>query len=72
MIFFSNKEIVFYKNIDDLSDKLNKFKKDKKLGKRIAKAGKAKYLKYFNSDLVSENILSKTLGFKMKKKVIWN
>ncbi len=70
--FFSNKEMVFYKDIDDLSEKLNKFKKEKKLGKKIAKAGKKKYLKYFNSDLVSEDILSKTFGYKMKKKILWN
>ena len=70
--FFSNKEIIFYKDIDDLSYKLKKYKKDKKTGKRIAKKGKEKYLKYFNSDLVSEYILSKTLGYKQKKKVIWD
>ena len=70
--FFSSKELVFYKDMDDLSYKLNKYKKDKKNGKRIAKLGKRKYLKYFNSDLVSEFILSKTLQFKSKKKFIWD
>ena len=58
--FFTNKEIVFYKNIHDLSYKLNKYKKDKKTGKQIAKRGKLKYLKYFNSDIISEYILSKS------------
>ena len=70
--FFSSKEIVFYKNIKDLSYKLNKYKKDKKDGKKIAKAGRDKYLKYFNSDLVSEYILSKTLDLKSKKNFIWD
>ena len=70
--FFSEKEIIFYKNISDLSYKLNKFKKDKKKGKKIAKLGKQKYLKYFNSDIVSEYILSKTFEYKMKKKVVWS
>ena len=70
--FFSEKEIIFYKNISDLSYKLNKFKKDKKKGKEIAKLGKQKYLKYFNSDIISEYILSKTFEYKMKKKVVWN
>ncbi len=70
--FFSDKEMVFYKDINDLSYKLNKFKKDKKSGKKIAKSGREKYLKYFNSDLVSEYILSKTLEFKIKKKIIWD
>ncbi len=70
--FFSEKEIIFYKNISDLSYKLNKFKKDKKKGKDIAKSGKQKYMKYFNSDIVSEYILSKTFEYKMKKKIIWH
>ena len=39
---------------------MNKYKKDKKLGKKIAKAGKKKYFKYFNSDIVSDYIISKT------------
>ena len=69
--FFTNKEIVFYKNINDLSYKLNKYKKDKKSGKQIAKRGKVKYLKYFNSDIISEYILSKSFDYKLKQKVIW-
>ena len=69
--FFTNKEIIFYKNINDLSYKLKKYKKDKKTGKQIAKRGKLKYLKYFNSDIVSEYILSKSFDYKLKKKVIW-
>ena len=69
--FFTNKEIVFYKNIQDLSYKLNKYKKDKKTGKQIAKGGKLKYLKYFNSDIISEYILSKSFDYKLKQKVIW-
>ncbi len=69
--FFTNKEIVFYKNINDLSYKLNKYKKDKKTGKKIAKKGKYKYLKYFNSDIISEYILSKSFDYKLKERVIW-
>ena len=69
--FFSSKELIFYKDIEDLSYKLNKYKKDKKSGKEIAKSGRLKYLKYFNSDLVSDFILSKTLDFKSKNNFIW-
>ena len=69
--FFSNDEIIFYKNIDDLSYKLNKFKKDKKIGKKIAEKGKKKYLKNFNSEIVSDYILSKTFNFKSNNKFIW-
>ena len=69
--FFSNKEIVFYKNLDDLSYKLNKFKKDKKSRNEIAKKGKKFYFKYFNSTLVADFIISKTLDIKVSKKFLW-
>ena len=42
-----------------------------KVGKKIAKQGRDKYMKYFNSDLVADFILSKTLNFKSKRKFIW-
>ena len=38
--FFSKDEIVFYKNLDDLSYKINKYKKDVNTGKKIARLGK--------------------------------
>ena len=69
--FFSDKEIVFYKDIFDLSEKLSKFKKDKKFGRKIAKNGKQKYFKYFNSNIVSDYIISKTFERKSKYHFIW-
>ncbi len=70
--FFSSKEIIFYQNLDDLTYKLNKYKIDKKEGKSIAKKGRDKYLKYFNSDIVSEYLISKTFDIKSKNDVIWS
>ena len=70
--FFSNNEIVFYNNLEDLSYKLNKYQKDKKKGKLIAKNGRNKYFKYFNSNLVSEYILNKTFDFSTKNHFIWD
>jgi len=70
--FFSNKEIIFYENLDDLTNKLNKYKIDKKEGRKIAKKGRDKYLKYFNSDIVSEYLITKTLDLKSKNDVIWS
>ena len=69
--FFNNDELIFYKNLDDLSYKLNKYKKDTLTGKRIAENGKKKYFKYFNSDIVTDYILSKTFEFKSNKNFIW-
>ncbi|MDA7573584.1 glycosyltransferase, partial [Candidatus Pelagibacter sp.] len=70
--FFTKDQIVFYHDLDDLSYKLNKYKKDIKERKRIAKNGKEFYLKEFNSTLVSDFILSKTLDYKSKNKFIWS
>ena len=69
--FFSNDEMIFYNDIDDLSYKLNKYKKDIKDAKRIAKNGRNFYLKNFNSTIVSDFILSKLFDFKSKNKFLW-
>ena len=63
--------MVFYKNVNDLSEKVIKISSDELLRKKIARNGKIKYMKYFNSDLVSEYIIDKTLDIKSKKKYLW-
>ena len=70
--FLSNDKIIYYKDISDLSYKLNKYKKDNKERKRIAKNGKEFYLKELNSTLVADFILSKTLDYKSKNKFVWS
>tara|TARA_B110000881_G_C18592123_1_gene528724 strand:+ start:71 stop:2197 length:2127 start_codon:yes stop_codon:yes gene_type:complete len=62
--FFNDDEMVFYKNISDLSEKILKIAKDDKLRKKIGAKGKKKYLKYFNSTLVADFIIKKTFGIK--------
>ena len=69
--FFNDNEMVFYKNVNDLSEKVIKISSDERLRKKIARNGKIKYMKYFNSDLVSEYIIDKTLDIKSKKKYLW-
>ena len=58
--FFSNKEIVFYESAKDLAEKINKYNTNDKERIKIAKAGKKKYFKYFNSTLVAKYIIDKT------------
>ena len=70
--FFNDKEMVFYKNINDLSEKIIKIANDEKLRKVLGKNGKEKYMKYFNSTLVAEFIINKTLGINNEKKFLWN
>ena len=64
--------MVFYKNISDLSEKILKISRDEKLRKSIAKNGKKKYMKYFNSTLVANFIINKTLGRLDKEKYHWH
>ena len=64
--FFNNDEMVFYKNIDDLSEKIIKYHKDDKLRKKIAKKGHYKYHKYFNSSVVAKYLIDRSLGINSK------
>ena len=68
---FSNKEVVFYKSIDDLVKKILKFKNDEKLRKKIAKNGMIKYHRYMNTKLVADFIIKKTLNLNYKNKFYW-
>tara|TARA_B100000674_G_C37909548_1_gene947877 strand:+ start:128 stop:1798 length:1671 start_codon:yes stop_codon:yes gene_type:complete len=70
--FFNDNEMVFYSNIDQLAEHIQKISKDEKLRKSIARNGKKKYMKYFNSTIVAEYIINKTFGNNNKKKFIWS
>ena len=69
--FFTKKEIVTYKNYNDLIEKINRYKKNDNERKLIARNGKRKYLKYFNSSLVAKYILNKTLDLDNKDNFLW-
>ena len=70
--FFENDELIFYSNLNNLSEKIQKFAKDDSTRKKIAKKGKAKYMKYFNSTIVAEYIINNTFDIKYKKgKYMW-
>ena len=63
--------MVFYKSVSDLSEKIIKISSDDNLRRKIARNGKRKYMKYFNSDLVSEYIINKTLEIKSNRTYLW-
>ena len=69
--FFDENELVFYKNVDDLSRKLNYFKNNDYSRKKIARKGQKKYFNYFNSYIVAEYMISKIFGFDQKNKKVW-
>ena len=60
--FFDKDEMIFYNNLDDLSEKISKYKKDDKLRRKIAKKGNLKYHKYFNSTIVAKFIIDRSKG----------
>ncbi len=65
--FFSNKEIIFYNSSNDLAEKIRKYNVDDKQRIKIARAGKAKYFKYFNSSIIAQYIIDKTFNASYKK-----
>ena len=67
--FFNKNEIVEYKNINDLSEKIIKYSYDDDLRNKIAYNGRKKYFKYFNSKQIAQFIIDKTYG--NKKKYFW-
>ena len=69
--FLNDKCAIFYNNIDDLSYKINKYKKDKYQRKKIAKYGKDFYFKYFNSNLVADYLIKKTFDLNLGDKFLW-
>lgn len=69
--FFNSNEIIFYKNIYDLSNKLNYYKNNDEIRKKIALNGQKKYFELFNSEVVSSYILNKIFDLKILKKLKW-
>ena len=67
--FFKKDEIVTYTDLNDLSKKIEKFSNDDELRQKIAKKGRDKYFKFFNSTIVAEFIINKS--FNIDKKYFW-
>ena len=59
---FNKNEMIFYDNINDLSDKINFYKKNDKLRAKIASAGRKKYFNLFNELKTTKYIIGKSVG----------
>ena len=70
--FFTNKEVIFYHTLNDLSDKIEFYSKNDKIRNKVAKAGRDKYHKNFDSKIVAQYMINKTMGYKTKQKFIWD
>jgi glycosyltransferase involved in cell wall biosynthesis len=62
--FFNKEEIIFYNNIDDLSDKIKFYSKHEMLRKKISKNGQKKYFKLFNETKISKYLVDISIGKK--------
>ena len=62
--FFSKNEIIFYSNINDLSDKIMFYSKNDKIRKKISKNGKKKYFKLFNETKITKYLIDVSIGNK--------
>ena len=70
--FFDDTEMGYYKNINDLSNQIEKLKGDINLINKISKNGKKRYFELFNNSIVSDYILHKTIKSKANFKYIWD
>jgi glycosyltransferase involved in cell wall biosynthesis len=62
--FFNKNEMIFYDNINDLSDKIRFYSTNDKLRKKIAENGKKKYFKLFNEIRITKYFVDISLGNK--------
>ena len=69
--FFNKDELIFYNSISELSEKIIKYSLDDKERIKVAKKGKCKYFKYFNSSLIAKYIISTTFSNR-KIKYLWD
>ena len=68
--FFTDKEIIFYKDLNDLSEKIQKYSVDDVMRKKIAKNGWKKYHSFFSSQKIADYIIDRSFDVH-KKKVHW-
>ncbi len=70
--FFSKNEMIFYKDIYDLIDKVNYYKNHERKRVQLGMNGKKRYFKIFNNRIVADYIFSKTLGVKPSHDHVWD
>ena len=68
---FSNKEVVYYSNHNDLIDKIKYYSKNDKERIKIAKSGHKKYHKYMNNIVVTKYIMS-CIGIEKIENPFWH
>ena len=69
--FLNKNEVVFYKNINDLNNKIIYYKKNPSKLKDIARNGYYKSHKIFNNKIISDYIVRKSMNLKISNKLKW-
>jgi hypothetical protein len=64
--------MIFYKDIYDLIDKVNYYKKNERKRIQIGINGQSKYFKIFSNRIVADYIATKTLGTKPSYDYVWD
>ena len=70
--FFDNDEIMTYKNVDDLVDKLFSSKNNNNFIVKKSKEAKKRYFEYFENTIIADYLISTIFNIKNKFKYIWN
>tara|TARA_Y100000590_G_scaffold464506_1_gene634129 strand:+ start:1167 stop:3272 length:2106 start_codon:yes stop_codon:yes gene_type:complete len=70
--FFTNDEMGFYENTDDLLNQLEKLNGNINKINKISKNGKRRYFSIFDNSIVAEYIISKIFNNKSKFKYVWD
>ena len=68
---FKHDEVIFYKDINDLTKKIIKYKNSDKLRTKIAKKGMIKYHKHMNSVKIASYMINETFKVKNKESFYW-
>jgi spore maturation protein CgeB len=69
--FFNDKEMIFFDNNKDLSDKLKFYKDNSQLRKKIAKNGQQKYFQLFNCIDIAKYIIERSMNPGSNYKPSW-
>ena len=69
--FYNKKEIVTYKNIQDLNKKIIFYKNKPRLLRDIACRGHKKAHRIFNNKIVSDYIVKRSMNLKINYKLPW-
>ena len=69
--FKDKKDVIYFKSIEDLTEKIKYYSKNDKERCEIAYNGKLKYFKLFENTLVTKYIVEKILEVKISNKLTW-